>query len=183
MYGGNLGGDVVWLVGRGQRYDDSPHRDFHKQLGLKLQLDPTDSWKPTRKDDYPALFAKRAEEETQAALEAIREARDEAVEHPNTVVEIELPRLDSSVGEVHWEEHVAGVIADDLHYRYFVVSRVYEGTHEYLAEELALTYADEAFEGVDVWGPIGAQEIMLEGLDGLNDAEFYCYAGDVSGQP
>lgn len=105
MYGGNLGGDVVWLVGRGQRYDDSPHRDFHKQLGLKLQLDPTDSWKPTRKDDYPALFAKRAEEETQAALEAIREARDEAVEHPNTVVEIELPRLDSSVGEASAASH------------------------------------------------------------------------------
>jgi hypothetical protein len=183
VYGQSLGCAVIWLFGRGQRYDDSDHRDFHHQLGRRLILDPTDSWRPTIEEDYPALFTVRAEDELKEGLRAVSEARDYALSHPNTVVPIELPRLVASIGEAHWEETVAGVVMDDLHFRYFVLSRLYSGSHEQVAEEMALTYADEAFAGLELWGPIGARDIMLEGLDDLSDADFYCYAADLGAQP
>lgn len=182
VYGEKLGREVVWLIGAGQRYDDSPHRDFHATLGRELMLDPDDSWRPSIEDDYPALFEMRAEEEFQAGLRAVREAVDHAISHPNTVVPIKLPRLEASLGEVHWEERAAGAVVDDLHVRYFVLSRRYSGSHEYLPEESALDYADEAFAGLDSWGEVAAADIMLEGLDQLSDADFYCYAADLDDQ-
>jgi hypothetical protein len=63
VYGEPLGHPVVWLFGSGQRYSDSDHRDFHHRLGRKLMLDPTDFWRPTLTEDYPALFDLRAEQE------------------------------------------------------------------------------------------------------------------------
>jgi hypothetical protein len=174
-----VGREVVWLIGQGKRVSDSPQQDFHETIGRGIMLSPTDDWHPVTAD-YAALFRERSEVKLREAREAIRKARDQAVDNPNTLIPIELPMLKAALGEAHLEErNAAGVVVDDLHYRYFLLSRTYSQTDEYIDDATADSYAEVAFEGMPLWGSVLLDEVMLDDLEGYNDLNYYCYAAEL----
>lgn len=168
---------IDWMIAEGPR--KKGHSSDLQASHIDILCDSNDTWLPTTAEDYADLAVEHDKGWIGRAREAVAVAVQEAEQHRDTLIEVDIGKVNAQVAQAGGVElEVSVAVLEVYAERWIIISRL-DKKHKPVTEEEATALALAAFDDEHEIQEIAELTTILDGAVEIDPGRFYAWTAIV----